>query len=67
MNISMLHPAEQIVQIMKRLYDYQMTTTSGGNLSIMDAEGVLWISPSGIVQGRTSQYTPHSRTRRAIN
>lgn len=51
MNISMLHPAEQIVQIMKRLYDYQMTTTSGGNLSIMDAEGVLWISPSGIDKG----------------
>lgn len=51
MNISMLHPADQIVAIMNRLYSYQMTTTSGGNLSIMDDEGVLWISPSGIDKG----------------
>ena len=51
MNIAMLHPAEQIVMIMQRLYDYQMTTTTGGNLSIMDSEGVMWISPSGIDKG----------------
>lgn len=51
MNFSMLHPADQIVMIMNRLYSYQMTTTSGGNLSIMDDEGVMWISPSGIDKG----------------
>ncbi|MBE6560244.1 MAG: class II aldolase/adducin family protein [Ruminococcaceae bacterium] len=51
MNFSMLHPADQIVMIMKRLYSYQMTTTSGGNLSIMDDEGVMWISPSGVDKG----------------
>jgi len=51
MNFAMLHPADQIVMIMKRLYSYQMTTTSGGNLSIMDDDGVMWISPSGIDKG----------------
>ena len=51
MNFSMLHPADQIVMIMNRLYSYQMTTTSGGNLSIMDDEGVMWISPSGVDKG----------------
>jgi len=51
MNFSMLHPADQIVMIMNRLYRYQMTTTSGGNLSIMDDEGVMWISPSGVDKG----------------
>jgi len=32
---------------MKRIYDANMTTVSGGNLSIMDEEGNMWISPSG--------------------
>ncbi len=52
MNFSMLHPADQIVMIMNRLYYYGMTTTTGGNLSIKDSEGVVWISPSGIDKGR---------------
>lgn len=51
MNFSMLHPADQIVMIMNRLYYYGMTTTTGGNLSIRDSDGVVWISPSGIDKG----------------
>lgn len=51
MNFSMLHPADQIVMIMNRLYYYGMTTTTGGNLSIKDSNGVVWISPSGIDKG----------------
>ena len=47
----MLHPADQIVMIMNRIYYYGMTTTSGGNLSIRDSEGTVWISPSGIDKG----------------
>lgn len=43
-----LCPAENIARTMTRLYDNRMTTTSGGNLSIMDDEGNLWISPSGV-------------------
>ena len=40
-----VHPRDQIVEIMKRIYGYGMTTTSGGNLSILDSEGNMWISP----------------------
>ncbi|MBO5201909.1 MAG: class II aldolase/adducin family protein [Lentisphaeria bacterium] len=45
------HPADQIVRYMKRIYDYGMTTTSGGNLSILDENGDMWISPSGVDKG----------------
>lgn len=45
------HPADQIVRYMKRIYDFGMTTTSGGNLSILDENGDMWISPSGIDKG----------------
>ena len=46
-----LHPAEQIVAIMNRIYENGMTTTSGGNLSVLDSDGGMWISPSGIDKG----------------
>ncbi len=51
MNFELLHPAEQLTMIMDRIYDYGMTTTSGGNLSIMDEEGNMWITPAGIDKG----------------
>ena len=51
MNFEMLHPAEQIVMIMERVYGYGMTTTSGGNLSILDNNGDIWITPGGIDKG----------------
>jgi len=37
---------------MDRIYHYRMTTTSGGNLSIRDEEGTLWITPSQVDKGR---------------
>ena len=46
-----MHPAEQIVLTINRIYRKQMTTTSGGNLSIMDSDGNIWITPSGIDKG----------------
>ena len=46
-----LHPAEQIVAIMDRIYENGMTTTSGGNLSVLAPDGDMWISPSGIDKG----------------
>ena len=55
MNIEMLHPADQIVMIMERIYKYGMTTTSGGNLSIIDDNGDIWISPAGIDKGNLSR------------
>lgn len=46
-----MHPAEQLVMIMNRIYKYGMTTTSGGNLSIRDENGDIWITPSAIDKG----------------
>jgi L-fuculose-phosphate aldolase len=47
----LLHPAEQIMLTMERIYRYGMTTTSGGNLSIRDDNGDIWITPAGIDKG----------------
>ncbi|MBQ6922801.1 MAG: class II aldolase/adducin family protein [Clostridia bacterium] len=51
MNFNLMHPAEQIVLLLNRVYQKGLTTTSGGNLSIKDSEGVIWITPSGIDKG----------------
>ena len=51
MRFELLHPADQLVMIMDRIYQYGMTTTSGGNLSIRDDNGDIWITPSGIDKG----------------
>lgn len=46
-----MHPSYQLVQIMNRIYESGMTTTSGGNLSIADVEGNIWITPSLVDKG----------------
>ena len=51
MNVKLLHPADQIVMIMNRIYTCGMTTTSGGNLSILDDNGDVWISPGSVDKG----------------
>lgn len=51
MKFELMHPADQLVMIMNRIYQYGMTTTSGGNLSIRDDSGDIWITPSGIDKG----------------
>ncbi len=51
MNFGLLHPREQLVQIMDRIYRYGLTTTSGGNLSILDDNGDLWITPAAVDKG----------------
>lgn len=51
MQLHLLHPADQIVMIMERIYRYGMTTTSGGNLSIIDDNGDIWISPASVDKG----------------
>lgn len=51
MNFELLHPADQLVMLMERIYGYEMTTTSGGNLSILDESGDIWITPAGIDKG----------------
>lgn len=51
MNFELMHPADQLVMIMERIYGYGMTTTSGGNLSILDDNGDIWITPGGVDKG----------------
>jgi L-fuculose-phosphate aldolase len=51
MRFDLLHPADQIVMIMQRIYAYGMTTTSGGNLSIRDDNGDIWITPASVDKG----------------
>ncbi len=46
-----MHPADQITLIIGRIYRSGMTTTSGGNISIKDEEGNIWITPGGIDKG----------------
>ena len=46
-----MHPREELVATMQRIYRYHMTTTSGGNLSILDPDGSIWITPSRVDKG----------------
>ncbi len=55
MNINYIHPADQLVMFMQRIYDRGLTTTSGGNLSIMDSDGNIWITPAGVDKGTLSR------------
>ena len=51
LDTKLMHPADQLVLIISRIYRSGMTTTSGGNLSIMDDNGDIWITPAGIDKG----------------
>ena len=51
LDVNFMHPAEQIAVIIKRIYRSGMTTTSGGNVSIRDDNGDIWITPSAIDKG----------------
>ncbi len=46
------HPREQLATIMQRIYQSGLTTLSGGNLSILDAQGNIWITPAGGDKGQ---------------
>ena len=45
------HPRDQITEIIRRIYEAQLTTTSGGNISIRDDEGNIWITPTAVDKG----------------
>ena len=49
--ISFLHPRDEILQTMERIYRYRMTTTSGGNISIREDNGDVWITPARVDKG----------------
>ena len=52
----LVHPRDAIMQTMDRIYRYRMTTTSGGNLSIRDDSGDVWISPARIDKGSLTRH-----------
>jgi L-fuculose-phosphate aldolase len=45
------HPRDEIMRTMERIYRYRMTTTSGGNLSIREPNGDIWITPARLDKG----------------
>src|SRR5947207_11355540 len=51
----LIHPRDEIVQTMERIYRYRMTTTSGGNLSIRDDNGDIWITPARVDKGNLTR------------
>jgi L-fuculose-phosphate aldolase len=51
LDVKLMHPVEQINVIIGRIYRSGMTTTSGGNVSIRDDNGDIWITPSGVDKG----------------
>lgn len=51
MNFHLLHPRQQLTDVMHRIYHQGLTTLSGGNLSIRDENGDIWITPAGVDKG----------------
>lgn len=52
MRFNYLHPRDQLVEVMSRIYHNGMTTLSGGNLSILEDNGDMWITPAGVDKGK---------------
>jgi len=46
-----LSPGEDLAQTLRQIYDLDLTTTSGGNLSLLEDDGAIWITPAGIDKG----------------
>lgn len=51
MRFDLLPPDHMLAHFMERTYGRGMTTTSGGNLSVLDDDGVMWITPGGVDKG----------------
>ncbi len=51
MRRNLVHPREELLQTIQRIYGYRMTTTSGGNLSVREPSGDIWITPARVDKG----------------
>lgn len=51
LNSALMHPRDQITLIIGKIYKRGLTTTSGGNISIIDDNGDIWVTPSAIDKG----------------
>ena len=46
------HPRDSIAQCLRRVYNARLTTTSGGNVSVLNrSTGVMWVTPKGTDKG----------------
>ncbi len=71
--ISFTHPRDEILEGIERIYRNRMTTTSGGNLSIREENGDIWITPARVPpphfvpkRGRRGHYQGLPTTLRSI-
>ena len=46
-----LHPRDEILATMERIYRYRLTTTSGGNISLIEPDRRIWITPARVDKG----------------
>ena len=53
-NIKLEHQKNQITRIISKTYLRCMTTTSGGNISVIDDNGAIWVTSSTIDKGSPS-------------
>lgn len=53
---TLTHPRDEIIATMERIYRYKMTTTSGGNISVRDETGDIWITPARVDKGSLSRH-----------
>jgi len=51
LDTSLMHPRDQIKMIISKIYSSGLTTTSGGNVSVMDESGDIWVTPSAVDKG----------------
>lgn len=51
LNTKWMHPRDQITMVIDKIYKSGLTTTSGGNISIIDENGDVWVTPSAIDKG----------------
>ncbi len=51
LDTQLMHPRDQIAIIISRIYQRGLTTTSGGNISMIDDNGDVWVTPSAVDKG----------------
>lgn len=44
-------PRDEVAALMRRIYRCGLTTTSGGNASVRDGDGRIWITPAALDKG----------------
>jgi len=51
LDTDLMHPRDQITMIISRIYNRGLTTTSGGNISVIDENEDIWVTPSAVDKG----------------